>query len=107
MPEPRAHVETHVRVVLAYTGTFLRAHGDVLNLHTGAGSSSVLLAKICSRRLITSLQRFTKEPLGPFPFSSLRIGREQHVPDSSNHSLYLMKLLSSTYPEGGVGGNQL
>ena len=53
------------------------------------------------------LQRFTKETLGSFPFSSLRIGREQHVPDSSNHSPYLMKLSSSSYPEGNVGGNKL
>ena len=27
------------------------------------------------------------------PCSSLRKGREQHVPDSSNHSLYLMKIV--------------
>ena len=37
----------------------------------------------------------------------LRVGREQHVPDSSDHSLYLMKLLSSSYPEGSFEGNQL
>ena len=30
--------------------------------------------------------------------SSLRKDREQHVPDSSNHSLYLIKLLSCSYP---------
>ena len=39
------------------------------------------------------LQRFTEETFGSFPFSSFRIDREQHVPDTSNHSLYLMKLL--------------
>ena len=32
--------------------------------------------------------------------SSLRISREQHVPDSSNHSLYLMKLFVFSCPEG-------
>ena len=38
---------------------------------------------------------------------SLRKGREQHVPESSNHSLYLIKLLSSSYPEGHCGWKQL
>ena len=56
---------------------------------------------------------FSRDPevhqrnLGSYPTSSLRIGREQHVPDSSNNSLYLIKLLSYSYPEANVGGNQL
>ena len=37
----------------------------------------------------------------------LRIGRGQCVPDSSNHSLYLIKLFNSSYPEKNFGGNQL
>ena len=37
----------------------------------------------------------------------LRIGRRQHAPDSSNHSLYLIKLFNSSYPEGNFGRNQL
>ena len=41
------------------------------------------------------------------PIFSLRIGREQHVPDSSNHSLYLVKLFSFSNLEGHCGGNQL
>ena len=39
-------------------------------------------------------------------FSS-RIDREQHDPDSSNHSLYLIKLFSFRSLEGNFGGNQL
>ena len=35
-----------------------------------------------------------------FQISSLRIGREQHVPESSNHSLYLMNLFVFSCPEG-------
>ena len=46
------------------------------------------------------LQRFTEETFGSFPFSSLRIDREQHVPDSTNHSLSLIKLFSFSRPEG-------
>ena len=41
------------------------------------------------------------------PILSLRTGREQHVPDSSKHSLYLIKLLSCSYPEKNFGGNHL
>ena len=37
------------------------------------------------------------------PIQSLRIGREQHVSDSCNHSLHLIKLINSTYPEGRFG----
>ena len=39
-----------------------------------------------------------KVTTGCCPCSSLRKDREQHVPDSSNHSLYIIKLLSSSYP---------
>ena len=38
-----------------------------------------------------------------FPIASLRTGREQHFPDSSNHSPYLMKLFNSSSPEGNFG----
>ena len=36
----------------------------------------------------------------------MRKGREQHVPDSSNHALYLLKLFNSSCPEGNFGGNR-
>ena len=37
---------------------------------------------------------------------SLRTDREQHVPDSCNQSLYLIKLFSFSSPEGHCEGNQ-
>ena len=40
------------------------------------------------------------------PTDSSRIGREQHVPKSSNRSLYLIKLRRSSYFEGNFGWNQ-
>ena len=83
--------------------------GGVLNLQTGEGgrvSSPVLLTKNGPRRVSTCPRGSPKVTTGCYPLS-LRIGREQHVPDSSSHSLYLMKLLGSSYPEGNVGGNQL
>ena len=55
---------------------------------------SVLFTKICPRRVITWPQRSTKETNGSYPFFSLRTGRKQHVADSSNHSLCLIKLFS-------------
>ena len=89
---------------------FERTHGDVLNLHTeGGGEAGVITVSSAYPNLpgYHVLQRFNTETLGSFPFSSLRIGREQHVPDSSNHSLYLIKLFSYSNLEGNFGGNQL
>ena len=78
-------------------GRFERTHGDVLNPHTeGRGSSSMLLTKICPRMVITWPQRSTKSYHRILPIQGLRTSREQHVPESSNHSLYLMKLLRDT-----------
>ena len=41
-----------------------------------------------------------KVTTGSCPCSSLRKDREQHVPDSSNHSLYLMKIVKQTVTVG-------
>ena len=102
-----AHMLFNMCVCCRYTRRrFECTHGGVLNGHTGSHHQFCLPRK-SPRRVLTWSQRFTKETLGSYPFLSLRIGREQHVSDSSNHSLYLMKLLSSSYPEGNVGGNQL
>ena len=64
-------------------GRFERTHRDVLNLHTGAGGRVIVSS--AHQNLPTLgyhvLQRFTKETLGYFLFSSWRISREQHVPD--------------------------
>ena len=49
-------------------------------------------------------QRFTKRNERILPILSLRIGRTRHVPDSSNHSLCLMKLLNSSSPGETAGG---
>ena len=62
--------------------------------------------KFAHVRLSLDPQRFTKETLGSYTFSCWRIDREQHVPDSSNHSLYLTKLFSFSNLEGSSGGNQ-
>ena len=88
---------------------FERTHGPSPNTHTHAKkgvktkenkkkSPSVLLTKICPRRVITCFRGSPKVTTGCCPCSSLRIDRERHVPDSSNHSLYLTKLSSSSYP---------
>ena len=113
VPAPRAHVETHVRVVPACTGTFLMytrgawVRGGVcrqprvfhrnklvifehVEQHLKPMSGSCLIANFLltkiGPRCYHLLERLTKVSTGSFPFSSLRIGREQHVLDSSNHS---------------------
>ena len=54
--------------------------------------------KICPRKDVTLPQRL-RNPWILHVFS-LRIDREQHVPDSSNHSLHLIKLFNFSSPEG-------
>ena len=63
------------------------------------GSSLVLLTKICPTYGYHVIQRFHKENQWIFTIFSLRISREQHVADSSNHSLSLLKLFSFSCPE--------
>ena len=103
------------QVHMFYTyGRGAGTHADVLNVYTEAfwmdTREGVIASSACQkwpRRVITWNQRFTKSNHWMLPIFSLRIGQEQHVFDSSNHSHYLMQLLSSSYPEGKCGGNQL
>ena len=89
-------------------------HGDVLNLHTevsetdtrgrgggekeGEGRGVTVSSanhETAHVELSRALERFTERNPWFLPIQGLRTGREQHVPESSNHSLYLTKLLSS------------
>ena len=80
----------HMWVWCRYTrGRFGRTHGE-----EGEGSSSVPLTKICPRG---GFRGSPKKSLRVFTFSSLRRSREQHVPDSSNHSLLLNALFNSRH----------
>ena len=77
-------------------------HGDVLNGHTGFSArhttrhktqdtthKTTQLTKNCPRKIITCFRGSPKVSTGSYTFSSLKKDREQHVADSSNHSLYL------------------
>ena len=89
-------------------GRFERTHVDVLSGHTEKGGNhrQFCLPKFAHIGLSRASEVHKRNP-GIFPIFSLRIGREQHVHDSSNHSLFLIKLFSFSYPEGNSGGNQL
>ena len=63
----------------------------------GGRSPSILLTKKSPRRVLTWPHKFTERNHWILPIQGLRTGREQHVPESSNHSLYLVKLLSSIF----------
>ena len=86
------YADTTRTCVSVHTGTFERTHWDVLNLHTGGMEEGGGHHQFCLPRLVHDLASWILHNF------SLRIDREQHVPDSSNHSLYLTKLLSSSYP---------
>ena len=102
------HMCYHMRACGAGT------HGDVLNLHTevfgtdtrrrwgkeGEGRCVTVSSanhETAHVELSRALERFTERNSWLLPIQGLRTGREQHVPESSNHSLYLMKLLSSIF----------
>ena len=77
-------------------------HGDVLRRFesTFGGTPPVQLTKkspTWSYHLAPEVHQRNERIL---PIYSVRMGREQHVPNSSNHSLFLMNLLHSSSPEG-------
>ena len=92
-----------------------RTHGDVLHVHTEAsGVDTRSHRQFCLPRkahvqFSLAPERFTKRNERILPiFLSLGGGcRDQHVRDSSNHSIHLTKLFNSSSPEGNCGGNQL
>ena len=78
-------------------------HGDVFS--TDTAERERVIVSSAYQNLPTQgyhvTQRFTKSNHWILQVSCLRIGREHHVPDSSNHTLYLMKLfVLAVCPEG-------
>ena len=97
VPAPRAHAFQHVCAWCRYTrGRFECTHGGVLSLHTGVVASSVY-QKITHVWLSRASEGHQKN-FQIFPMFKLRKDGEQHYPDSSNHSLYLVKLFTSSSP---------
>ena len=91
-------------------GHFKRTHGDVLNAHTEGLSLSSLfppfslsllsLSSVLSLSLSLSFSLFSFCSLFLFLSSlSSSVVSKRHVPDSSNHSLYLTKLSNFNYPQ--------
>ena len=85
-------------------GTFRIHTESVLSLHTAVIASSAYQES--PRGVITCIRGSPKVTTECCPCSSLRRDREQHVPDSSNHSLCLIKLLSSSCCGETLEGNQ-
>ena len=103
-----AHMWYHLCAWCRYTrGRFESTHGGFLDGHTGerregggGGEGREGHRQFCSpkfaHKLLRVSERFTERNPWFFPIQGLRTGREQHVPESSNHSLYLMELLRDT-----------
>ena len=99
-----AHMCYHMRAWCRYTrGRFESTHGG--RTHGGEGMKggrgrgvtvSSANHEMAHVELSLASQRFTGRNHWFFPIQGLRTGREQHVFESSNHSLYLMKLLRDT-----------
>ena len=88
-------------------GRFESTHGGVFESTHGWSSPVQFTKKFTHVGFSLGPTGSPKVTTGCCPCSSLRKDREQHVPDSFNHSLYLIKLFNSSYPEGNFGGNQL
>ena len=76
-------------------------HGDVLNVHTEAflnphtgGRRQFCLPRKAHVEFSVGLREVHQRNRWIIHIFSLRTDREQHVSDSSNHSLYLIKLFS-------------
>ena len=98
VPAPRAHVLKHVRVVPVHTESCGRTHGEEGECHR-----QFCLPEFAHVGLSLGPRGPAKKPLDLTHFKFV-IGREQHVADSSDHSLYLMKLLRSSYLERTAEG---
>ena len=84
-------------------GRFESTHGKRFE-STHGGHRQFCLPKFAHVGLPRASEVHKKKTFRSFPCSSLRKDREQHVPDSSNHSLFLIKLLSCSYPEETLEG---
>ena len=67
-------------------------------VHTHGGHRQFCLPRTAHVGLSLGSTGSPKVTTGCCPCSSLRKDREHHVPDSSNHSLYLTKLFNSSSP---------
>ena len=99
----RTCVSTCARGAGTHGDVLNATHGGVLNVHTGTQGIECCLPKFAHVWSSRASEIHHKKPMDLTHFS-LRIGREQHVADSSNHSLCLMKLFSFSNPGGHCGG---
>ena len=100
------HMCHHMCAWCRYTrGRIESTHEGFLDRHTGErrgeeGERREGHRQFCSpkfaHKFARASERFTERNPWFLPIQGLRTGREQHVPASSNHSLYLMKLLRDT-----------
>ena len=102
------HMKKNMWTWCHYTrGDVLNRHKEVVGIYTRRLSACHTTHTHWPRGVVTCSRGSPKQPLDVTHFKVMRVGRAQHVPDSSNHSHSLMDLLSSSYPEGNCGGNQL
>ena len=105
MTHQHQHQHTHANTHTLHTNT----HNAQTHKRTTQNTQGVI-ASSAYQNLPTYSNHLTPEVQQRNPWIlqifSLRTDREQHVPDSSNHSLYLIKLFSFSNLEGSSGGNQ-
>ena len=92
-----AHMCYHMCAWCRYTRRrFESTHGGFLDGHTEGRGSSLVLPKFAHVWLSRDSEVHHKKPVDLHHFQFENKSREQHVADSSEHSLCLMKLLRDT-----------
>ena len=95
-------------MVPVHTGTFLMytrrrfewTHGDVLDGGEGRGGHRQFRSPKFAHVGLSRAPEIQQRNPWILRIFSLRTSRKRHIPDSSNHTLYLMRLLGSNYLEG-------
>ena len=87
-------------------GRVERAHGGVFESAYGGGRPQFCLPRKAHVEFSLGPTEVHQRNPWILHFFSLRMDREQHVPDSSNHSLYLIKLFSLRNLDGNFGENR-
>ena len=106
MPATRAHMFQHVCACCRHTRRrFECTHGKRFE-STHGGHRQFCLQRTAHVGLSLGPTGSPKVTTGCCSCSSLRKDREQHVPDFSNHSLYLMKIVKQQLLWWNSGGNQ-
>ena len=102
----RVWIQKRLRVYIRNVPVYAGTTRTCVSIHTRGGRRQFCLPRQAHVEFSLGPREVHQRSRWIRHIFSLRTDREQHVPDSSNHSLYLTKLFSFRSLEGNFGGNQ-